>query len=258
MLTLLQKIYGSNEVDACRIFRELLISSTSELDVKTVFLGKNVRNWIQVDVSGLESKVVEAYLDKQFGVAPSFSDIHVPLVVKGKIVDSGRVGYGIYVDIGLSLESPLDVLVPLYKFRSHLIDGQKLSMRKIIDIFCLYDNLPLSIRLININEDKQQIWAEPSDSQIALFRRWLSTHLDRVLIFGAHHKQVRLALKKSRIQCYIAAIDTLGFLEYSLLCKPGTAAPGIIKTLGPYLPGIPLYAFSPKKAHSIISEQLPL
>ncbi|MFH0897452.1 MAG: DUF2110 family protein [Candidatus Bathyarchaeota archaeon] len=66
-----------------------------------------------------------------------------------------------------------------------------------------------------------------------------------------------LALKRSGIQRDIAKVEELGFLEYSLLCKLGTDAPGVIKALGRYLPAVPLYAFSPRKVNRALGELSP-
>jgi len=257
VLTLLEKLYGSREADARRAFEEILTSTTSGLDAEVRSVGKNARGWIQVDVSGSDSKVVINYLRRRFGLAQSFTDVRLPMVLRGKIVDSGRVGYGVYVDIGLSTPDPLDALIPLHGLRSHLADGRKLPLREIIDLFCLRDNFPFSIRLTMVDVEGGKIWAEPSDGQIELFRGWLSMHLDRVIALGAHREQVMLALRKSGMGRHIVKVDELGFLECSILCKLGTDAPGVIKVLGRHLPEVPLYAFSPRKVRSVLGELPP-
>lgn len=247
MLTLLQKLYGPTEAYAKKTFVEFLSSVTSGLDVDVRFIGKNKRNWIQLNVSGIDSKVVESYLYKKFGLVPSLEDIHIQLVLNGKIIDSGKVGYGVYVDVGLSDSHILDVLIPMYRLRSHLVDGRKLALRKIIDIFCLQDNFPLSIHLTELDLENKKIMGELSDRQIKLFRGWLSSRLDRVIVLGTYYKQVMFALRQSGIQHYIAKVEKLGFLENSIVCKHGTDAPGVIKAIGRYLPEVPLYVFSPSK-----------
>jgi len=258
VLTLLEKLYGPREADTQRALSELLTSFISGLDAEAKFIGKDARGWIQVDVSGSDSTIVTNYLRKRFGLASSFADIHTPMVFKGKIVDSGKVGYGVYVDIGLSPPSSIDALIPLHRLRSHLADGRKLSSREIIDLFCLHDNFPLSIRLVEVDVEGKKIGAEPSDIQIKLFRDWLSSQLDRVIVLGAHYEQVALVLRKSGVNRYVAKVDELGFLEYAIACKLGTDAPGVIKALGQYLRGVQLCAFSPRKVSGILGELPPL
>ena len=252
VLTLLEKLYGSGEEEAEKVLNGNLAKLTSGIDAEAKILGKNERNWIQVKVSGEDTKVVTNYLAARFGSASSFTDIHIPIVLKGKIVDSGKVGYGIYIDIGTSTSNPIDVLIPLHKLRTHLVDGKRLPLREIVEAFCLHDNFPVSIRLTEIDIKGEKMCAEPSDRQVELYRKWLSSYLDRVIVLGAHHEQIIAAVRRSGAKRDIVKIEELGFLEYSLLCKLGTDAPGMIKILGRYLPKVLLYGFSPRKVNNII------
>lgn len=258
MLTLLEKLYGPREVEAQKAFGKLLNSITAGLDAEVEVICKDERNWVRVEVHGSDSKVLINYLHKRFGVALYLTDVSLPMTVKGKIVDSGRVGYGLYVDIGLNVQGPLDVLIPLHRLRSHLADGVKLPLREIVELFCLYDNFSFSIRLTKVDVEGKKVWGEPSDVQVELFREWVSTGLDRVIVSGAYGEQVMDALRMSRARRDIVKVDALGFLEHALCCKLGTDAPGMIKTLGAYLPGVPLYAFSPKKINKVLGALLTL
>lgn len=252
MLTLLEKLYGPRESNAQRAFAKLLKSITSGLDTEVEVVGKDERNWVQVEVQGSDSKVAINYLGRRFGIAPSFTDLVLPMTAKGKIVDSGRVGYGIYVDIGLNDQGPLDVLIPLHRLRSHLVDGRKLPLREIVELFCLYDNLPFSFRLTKVDAEGKKVWGEPSDAQVEFFREWISAGLDHVIVLGTYDEQVEATLSQSKARRDILRVDSLGFLEHALCCKHGTDAPGMIKTLGAYYSGVPLYAFSPRKINKVL------
>lgn len=258
MLTLLEKLYGPKKSEARRDFVKLLNSLTSGLDAETRLVGEDTRGWIQVEITGPDSTVVTNYLRKRFGVAQSLTDIHLPLVVRGKIVDSYKIGYGLYVDLGLSEPRIIDALLPLYRLRSHLVDGRKLSVREMINLFCLHDNFPLSIRLVKVDVENKEIWAEPSDIQVKLFRNWLSKRVDKVITLGAYKEKVASAIRKSGVGRYVTKVNELGFLECVVECKSGTEAPGIIKTLGKYLGGVQLHAFSPKKVNRVLGVLPPL
>lgn len=252
MLTLLEKLYGPREDAAQKAFIDNLKSLNSGLDAEVKFIGKNPRGWIQVEVSGSDSPIVTNYLRKEFGIAQPLTDIRLPVVLKGKIVDSGKIGYGIYVDLGFSESSAVDALIPLHNMRSHLADGKKLSAREIIDLFCLYDNFPLSIRLVKLDLENKKIWAEPSDAQIDMYRNWLSTKIDRVIALGVNREQLAVAVRRSGVSSYTAGVNELGFLECVIDCRGGTDAPGIINTLGKYLGGVQLCAFSPSRIKGIL------
>ncbi len=247
MPTLLEKLYSPREAESQKTLRSFLGSITSGLEAEIEVTGKDGRNWVQVEVKGPDSKVATNYLRKKVGIATPLSEIVLPATVKGKIVDSGKVGYGLYVDIGVNEQGPVDVLVPLHKLRSHLADGAKLPLREIGRLFCLYDNCPFSVRLTKVDVEGKKIWGEPSDAQVELFREWVSAGLDRVVVLGASAGRVDYAVMRSKTERDIVKMDSLGFLEHALCCKRGTDAPGIIKLLGTYLPRVPLCSFSPKK-----------
>ncbi len=252
MLTLLEKLYGPREAAARKTFEKLLESAVAGLDAQVKIVGKDERNWIQIEINGSDSKVATNYLRKKFSVAPSLTDIGLPMTAKGKIVDAGKVGYGLYADIGLNAQGPLDVLIPLHRLRSHLTDGVKLPLREIANLFCLYDNLPFSFRLTKIDAEGKKLWGEPSDAQVELFKEWISKGLDRIIVLGAYGEQIESALRRSGAERDIIKVDALGFLEYALCCKHGTDAPGMIKILGTYLPAVPFHAFSPKKINKAL------
>jgi hypothetical protein len=254
---ILEKIYGHQKVAAQKAFEKSLTFHLSGIDVRAEVTQNTVRNWIQVELTGSDSRVATHYLDGRFGIAKKFSNLQLPVVLRGKIIESGKVGYGLYVDVGFSSQEIIDILIPLHSLRSHLVDGKKISLKKIINLFCLHDNLPLIVRLTKIDKKRKHVWAELSDIQTNRFRKWLTTHSDRVIVLGAHQEQIRRAIRASNLQRDVVKIDKLGFLEHSLLCKLGTDAPGVIKTLGRYLHRIPLYVFSPRKIIKIMGKPYP-
>ncbi|MDQ1279999.1 MAG: hypothetical protein QG670_1261 [Thermoproteota archaeon] len=248
ILTLLEKIYGLEEDKALESLRKFLSSFSSGLEAEIKVLGKTENGWIQVEISGLDSIIVTNYLNKKFGLAPSnIEELHAQSELRGKVVDSGRIGFGLYVDVGVSSQRKMDALVPLYTLRKQLLGDQKLSLRRITEAFCLRDNFPLKIKLTRIDVGKYEMGAELSESQLATFDDWLILGLDRVLVLGASLEQVEYAIRKSDSMRDITRIDQLGFLETTLICKIGTEAPGIINRIGHFLPRIPIYAFMPKK-----------
>ena len=114
-LVLLEKLYGSEEVKATHLLQSSLSNVTMSIDGTVALRGKTQRNWIQVDVHGPETTVLTNYLRQKYGIAAvSLDDIHEHDTLKGKIVDAGKVGYGVYVDVGVSMPTCIDVLEPLH------------------------------------------------------------------------------------------------------------------------------------------------
>jgi len=250
-LTLLEKFYGPAEEDGLKFFQRFLFSVSSGLEASVKIADKTRRNWIQVEASGSDVTVLTNYLAQKSGLAPvSFDKLACPSELRGRIIDAGKVGYGLYVDIGVSSPETVDALIPLHTLRKQLVEDRKISTHKIIDAFCLHDNLPVKIRLTKITPDKK-LEAELSDEQLTLFHNWLSSGLERIIALGVSSEMIENALKKSDSARDIIKIERLGFLEQALLCKLGTDAPGMINKLGRHLPRIPLYAFSSKKVSGL-------
>jgi hypothetical protein len=252
-LTLLEKLYGGNERYALSFFTKLLESETSNLNLHFEILGKNDRDWIQLILSGEDAPVMVSYLCKTFGLAPlDFNEVHSSRYLRGKVVSSGKVGYGLYVDIGIDSPKHIDALIPLHKLRQQLAKNNQLSCRKILNLYCLYDNFPLEVYVTQLNRNLQTIEAEFSEKQVSIFKEWIELDLDRIIILGFTIDQVKKAVYKSGVQRDVAKVEELGLLEHMLVCKLGTNARGLITKLGPLLPRLSLRIFNPNEVRSLM------
>ncbi|MFQ6074968.1 MAG: DUF2110 family protein [Candidatus Bathyarchaeia archaeon] len=255
VLTLLEKVYGPSKRIAWKRLERTLFSITSGVEVELNILGENERGWVKLEVLGEDEIVVKNYLARRFGLAPpSLEGLQAPVKLRGKVVDSGKIGYGVYVDVGVTRPEAIDVLIPLYTLRSQLAEGRSLSTREMIDLFCLHDNLPLEVLLTRSDLEKREAEGEFSKGQLSKFRGWISSGLNRVIILGATSDQVRSAVRRTGASRYIVRIERLGMLEHSLTCKPGTDGPGMIAKIGQRLPRVPLYAFSPRRVKNRLKE----
>jgi hypothetical protein len=246
-LVLLEKLYGPEEVKVTHLLQRSLSNATSDLDGAVELRGKTQRNWIQVDVYGSETTVLTNYLRQKYGIAAvSLDDVHEHDTRKGKIVDAGKVGYGVYVDIGVSTPESTDVLVPLYALRRQLADGVRLSTRQIIASLCLWANFPLDVRITKVDREKREVEAAISDRQVAVFRDWLRLGLDRIIAYGASIDTLHSAIRRSGLSRDVIEVGPIGLMEHSVLCKLGTTGSGVVKTLGRFLPGSPFCVFRPE------------
>jgi hypothetical protein len=205
-----------------------------------------------VNVTGADQCVACSYLRSRFGeVLSSLRGLNEFSTHTGYVVDVGRVGYGLYVDMGIEEPSSLDALIPLHSLRSHLADGNKVSVNKISSTYGIVDNFPLSIRMTEFDLIERKIGAEITDHQIAMFERWTSDGLNRVLAFGISTTSVKEAIKACHLDRDIVEIEAFGLFEQSIVCKLGTDAAGVIKLLGGRLRGIPLQTFRPKETKKL-------
>ncbi len=251
-LTLLEKCYGRHSSRFLALFGDVLSSVTQGLEARVTVLRKTRDNWLQVEVSGQDAPMVTTYLHQRFGVAPtSLTQVTPYSEFRGKIISSGNVGYGLYVDIGIAVPRHIDVLLPLHVLRSQLACGKKLSLLQLAETFTLYDNFPLKIQVTGIDQDQEEVEGRLSTRQSAHFEEWVSLDFDRIVVLGAHFDDVTRAINRVGALRDVIKIIHLGFLEQLLLCKLGTDGPGVIAKIGPWLQ-TPLHSFSPTRARTIL------
>jgi hypothetical protein len=94
--------------------------------------------------------------------------------------------------------------------------------------FGLIRCLPLELRLVDENE------AELTKNQIDTLWRW-KKGTDRINVNNATRAQIHAVLKRSGHARDVYAIERLGILEHSIVCKQGTDAPGLVPIIGPFL-----------------------
>jgi hypothetical protein len=129
-----------------------------------------------------------------------------------------------------------------------LADGKDIPLRELVELFCLYDNMPLEVKIAeDVEEGNNHVEAVLSEGQLSLFSRWVRCRFDRLIIFGDLFSNVERAVKLSRHFRDIIKIESLGVLEQVVICKLGTDAVGLIPKLGRYLKSAVLVPFSPKK-----------
>ncbi len=204
--------------------------------------------WVQVTISGPDEGIAENLIIKSYGKMPEFNKLKVGDVFKGFIVDLGRVGYGIYFKVS---DSGKDALYPLFKMRSQLAKGRKLSVREIIRAYGLVNDLALELELIK--KDEKGIYVALSPRQLSMIENWIRRGIDVLFVVGATSKQVRRALLRTGHRRDVSMIRT-SFLSHALVCKRGTQAKGLIPRLGPYLPRAILSVLSTTRVKELLSQ----
>jgi len=251
LVKLLEKAYGSFSIKS---FDALLLSLCEGLRVKVRVHGTSSRGWVQIEVSGEDEVVALRLLDREVGLAPSSAEgIGEFSVLRGKVVDSGKSKTELFVDVGLPDSEFCGSFVPLWRLQAQLSDGRKVSLQHLIELFCLFDFVPVSVRIVSdLNREKRAFEVEFSEVQLSRFSGWLGSNLDRVIALGASRRDVELAIDRARLLRDVFEVETFGLLEHALLCKLGTDAVGLLPKLGPYLAVSSLVPFSPRKIKQLI------
>ncbi len=251
-VTVLEKLYGSGSPE---IFENAYSSLARGLKVQLRFAGTTNRGWVQIDVSGEDETAALSLLDREIGLAPvSLDNVEKFSVIRGKVVFSSKSESELYVDIGFSSPKVCDAVLLGQRLRAQLVDGKEIPLQRLVEFFCLYDNLPLEVKIVqSVEDDRERVEAILSEAQLSLFSKWVRYKLDRLIILGSLFSDVERALKLSRHSRDIIKTEALGILEQVILCKLGTDAVGLIPKLGRFLPDGVLVPFSPKKIIEAIS-----
>ncbi|KPV63238.1 MAG: hypothetical protein AOA66_0960 [Candidatus Bathyarchaeota archaeon BA2] len=246
----LEKMYGSFSPEA---FESVLLSLCKGLKVRLRVVGKTSRGWIQTEVSGEDETAALHFIDREIGLAPvSVDKLKKFSVIRGRVVFSGKSKNELFVDVGVFSPETYDAVVPLQTLQVQLADGIKLPLQRLIELFCLYDNLPLKVKVAgSVNTQKKLVEAELSEAQLSQITHWIRSRLDRLLVLGAPFSDVEHAVRASRHFRDVVKIEPLGLLEQAILCKLGTDAKGLIPKLGRLLPDAMLAPFCPRKIREL-------
>jgi hypothetical protein len=245
-VTVLEKLYGSGSPET---FEKLYSSLVSGLKVQLSFAGTTNRGWIQIEVSGEDETAALSLLDREIGLAPvSLDNLKKFSVMQGKVVFSSKSEKELYVDLGVFSPKVSDAVLSGKRLCAQLTDGKEVPLQELVELFCLYDNMPLEVKIVQgVEEANKNVEADLSEAQLSLFSRWVGYRFDRLIILGSLFSDVERAVKLSRHSRDIIKIESLGVLEQVVLCKLGTDAVGLIPKLGRYLKSAVLVPFSPKK-----------
>jgi hypothetical protein len=245
-VTVIEKLYGSGSPEP---FEKLYSGLVSGLNVQLRFAGTTDRGWIQLEVSGEDETAALSLLDREIGLAPvSLDNLKRFSVLRGKVVFSSKSEKELYVDLGVFSPKTCDAVVSEKRLCAQLADGKEVPLQELVELFCLYDNMPLEVKIVQgVEEANKNVEAGLSEAQFSLFSRWVRCRFDRLIILGSLFSDVERAVKFSRHSRDIIKIESLGVLEQVALCKLGTDAVGLIPKLGRYLKSAVLVPFSPKK-----------
>jgi hypothetical protein len=244
-VTLLIKAYEESQL---KLVDKSLKSILKGLKVEAKIFEITPRGMVQIKVSGEDENVALNYLNKEVGICPtSLEQIKKYSETKGRIISLNKSRTELYVDIGISSPNIVDAAIPIQHLQAQLADGRKIALKKLIELYGFCENLPLTIKILDANKQKSHIEAMLSEKQISHYKKWTKSFLDRLIILGPSLLEVRLALKKARVNRDVVNIEPLGFFENAVVCKLGTDAVGLIPKIGKILRNSTFSVFSPKK-----------
>jgi len=249
-LTLLTKI--SNDSQLKQIDKALKLP-LSGLEVETTVVGAVAGGWVQVALAGEDEGIATNYLIKEIGVCPTnFGNVKKFSTLKGYIRGIGKNGGELSVDVGVFDPKIVHATVPLRHLQAKLADGKIIALKKIAELFGLCDGLPLSVKVIDLDEAESRIDTELSGKQIRKYEIWRDSLLDRLLVLGSSLYEVNAAIERGKLDRDVIEVEPLGMFEHALTCKLGTDAAGLIPKIGRNLKNAKFTVFNPKKLRDFL------
>lgn len=251
-LTLLARVHDDSQL---KLVDKKLGSLFEGLKVNVKVCGVTVSGWVQIDVSGDDETVALRYLCEEIGFCPSdMENLSKFSTVDGRITAMNRSKNGLNVDVGIFSPQIVDAVIPLQRLQAQLFDGRKSALKKIVDLYGFCENLPLNVKIVNIDKESNRIEAELSHKQQVVYDGWIRSLLDRLLVLGASFDEVKLVLEKTGFSRDIISIEPLGMFEHAVACKLGTDAAGLIPRIGRNLPNATLSIFNPRRILAFLED----
>jgi hypothetical protein len=249
-VTLPTKVYNNFQL---KLFDEKLQSMLRDLKVETKICGVSSRGLVQISVSGEDEKVALNYLRKEIGLCPTFLQ-HVEKFSTAKGYVASLNKKELYVDIGIVSPFTIDAAISLKCLQAQLVDGRKIALEKIADLFGFVENLPLNIKICNVDKEKSRVDGMLSEKQRALYRSWTKSLLDRLIVLGASFNEVVLSLRRTRCNRDVVSIEHLGLFENAVVCKLGTDAAGLVPKIGRKLRNANFSVFNPREIIELLGD----
>ncbi|MEM2103271.1 MAG: DUF2110 family protein [Candidatus Bathyarchaeia archaeon] len=240
-VTAASKVHSQNHL---RIVEDYLKSSLKGLKIKIENVKAAANNWVQITFSGEDEKAAISYLEKELGLCPTHLE-HLKKfsTVRGYITSLSESREEIRLDIGLTCPTTY-VKIPLQRLQAQLADGRKITLNKLIKLYGFSEHMPIKLNITSMNENC--IEAEITEAQLKMYRKWVKSLLDRLIVLGASQQEINKALKEAKCLTDVIKIEPLGLFEHAVTCKLGTDAVGLIPKIGKNLPNKLLAAFQPK------------
>ena len=249
-LTLLTRVHGVRQLNQIDDALKLALEG---LDVEAKILGTTAGRWVQVALLGEDEGIATSYIAREIGFCPtSFRNLKKFTTLKGYIMPSEKSKEALKVDVGVFQPKTVQATIPLSHLQAQLVDGRKVALKKLGELFGFCGDLPLNIRVTRVNDEESRIDAELSTRQVEKYAIWQEALLDRLLVLGVALRQVKDALAHANLNRDVISVEPLGVFEHVLTCKLGTDAAGLIPKIGRILKNAKFVVFNPRRIRAFL------
>ena len=249
-LTLLTKISNNNQLEQVH---KALKTPLNGLEVEIKILGTAAGGWVQIALSGEDKGIATNYVTQEVGLCPdSFENVEKFSTLKGYIQKIGK--NELTVDLGVFQPKIAHATVPLRHLQDELVEGRKIALKKIAELFGFCEGVPLTVKVNGLDEEEKRINAELSSEQIRKYAVWQESLLDRLLVLGPSLSYIETTIEQARIERDVIDLEPLGLFEHALTCKLGTDATGLIPKIGRKQKNARFAVFNPKTLRSFLKK----
>ncbi|MGQ9543350.1 MAG: DUF2110 family protein [Candidatus Bathyarchaeia archaeon] len=236
---------GPLQVDGLRELKEELKKQSSNLNIKIRNVQVGDGGWVNIEYEGEDVEVFTETLRRRYGLAPvQHSRVESGDSYRGFIKDSEKTGEGILLDIGITSPKREYCVYPVSRLRAQLVDGSPQSLKKIREMFCLYEGLPLNVRVEKI-EGSGRICVALTDRQEETLKEWRIKPPDRIIVIGEVPSRVLRAIGETCLGEEILGLVRLSLSTSVLECRLGTDVQNITLRLRPKLSTGKIRTFTP-------------
>jgi hypothetical protein len=251
VLTLLTKI--NNGFQLKQIEKALKLPFEG-LDVQTKVLGATVNGWIQISLTGLDAGIARSFIVREIGLCPiDFKNVRKFSNLNGYIKSIRKNEEELLIDVGILNPEVIHATVALDHLQAQLMDGKKIGLRKVTQLFGLCTGFLINVKVIRLNREESRIDAELSSMQIRKFAIWQESMLDRLLLKGLSFQEVTAKINQANLNRDVIDVEPIGLLEHALTCKLGTDAAGLIPKIGRAAKNARFAVFNPKAIRNFLN-----
>lgn len=244
-VTLLARAYDDSQLKQVdRNLKSMFEGLRAEIRIS----GISSRGWIEASISGEDENVVLNYLTANIGLCPTILDnLRKYQTIRGRLANADQRENELQVDIGVFTPETVEASISLERLQVQLGDGNRIPLRKFGELFGFCKNLPMIIRILDVDNQKGHVEAELAWEQQRQYNDWTRSLLDRLLVLGASQKEIDLVLENTGFSRYVIGTEPLGVFEYAIVCKLGTDAAGLIPRIGRKLGKATFSVFEPRR-----------
>jgi hypothetical protein len=255
IITLAAKSYNGSQL---RKIKENLNTLLEGLKVEIQTCKRNEKGWTEIDITGEDTNIALRYLDQKIGTCSTTLDSITRFsTTKCYLTNPNKSKTALGIDIGITTPQNVTATIPLQTLQAQLCDGKKLPLEKIAEIYAFCENLPLNVKVSNVDEPAKHVETELNEKQQNQYKNWTDMLLDRLIIVRASVDNIKLALKYGGLTHDTIDVEPSGFFEHAVICKLGTDARGLIPRIGRNLKEATFAVFSPRRILRTLENEQP-